>query len=208
MQIRASTATPGFMEERVREVAGQHPNIKEIRVLEGQELVKLGMNLIYNVGKAATSQPRAIYVNYQGNPNTTDVDLVIVGKGVTYDTGGLNIKVSGMHMMHGDKGGACAVIGALQATCELNLEKNVIFACGFAENAINEKAYKPGDILTAMNGLSVEIGNTDAEGRLVMSDTMTYAQREWKPKKCMFIATLTGAVAMALGMTTAGFFTT
>ena len=76
--------------------------------------------------------------------------------------------------MHGDKGGACAVLGALQGTLELNLKKNIVFACGFAENAVSAEAMKPGDIVTAMNGLSVEIENTDAEGRLVMSDTMTY----------------------------------
>jgi len=206
-QTRATTATPGYMEERAREIAGKHKNVKEVRVLAGEQLLEQGMNLIHGVGKAATSAPRAVYVHYQGNPSTEEVDLVIVGKGVTYDTGGLSIKTASMHMMHGDKGGSCAVLGALQATCELNLEKNIVFACGFAENAVSEKAVKPGDILTAMNGLTVEVENTDAEGRLVMADTMTYAQRNWKPKRCMYIATLTGAVAMALGSHTAGFFT-
>lgn len=88
----------------------------------------------------------------------------------------------------------------------LGLEKNIVFACGFADNAVSNEAYRPGDIIKAMNGLSVEIGNTDAEGRLVMADTMTYVQREFKPKKCIYIATLTGSVAIALGCETAGFF--
>lgn len=79
-----------------------------------------------------------------------------------------------MDLMYGDKGGSCAVLGALKGCIELKLKKNIVFACGFAENAIGPDAYKPADILTAMNGLTVEVGNTDAEGRLVMADTMTY----------------------------------
>jgi len=93
---------------------------------------------------------------------------------VTYDTGGLQVKVALMELMYGDKGGSCAVLGALKGCIELKLKKNIIFACGFAENAIGSEAYKPSDILTAMNGLTVEIANTDAEGRLVMADAMTY----------------------------------
>lgn len=87
-----------------------------------------------------------------------------------------------MELMYGDKGGSCAVIGALVGTMELGLKKNVVFACGFAENAIGANAYKPSDIIKAMNGLHVEIGNTDAEGRLVLGDTMTFVQRNYKPK--------------------------
>jgi len=93
---------------------------------------------------------------------------------VTYDTGGLHVKTAMMELMYGDKGGSCAVLGALKGCIELKLKKNIIFACGFAENAIGSEAYKPSDILTAMNGLTVEIANTDAEGRLVMADAMTY----------------------------------
>ena len=88
------------------------------------------------------------------------------------------------------------------------MKKNILFACAFADNAIGPDAYKPNDILTAMNGLTVEIGNTDAEGRLVMADTMTYVQRNFKPKKVAYIATLTGAMPVALGKTSAGIFST
>ena len=95
-----------------------------------------------------------------------------MGKGVTFDTGGLNLKPTGsIEDMYGDKGGACAVMGALKGTLELGSKKNIIFACGFAENAIGSSAFKPGDIIKGMKGLSVEIGNTDAEGRLVLADT-------------------------------------
>ena len=147
-------------------------------------------------------------VHYQGNPDSTDVDFAIVGKGVTYDTGGLNIKVAMMELMYIDKGGSCAVLGSLQACIDLKLKKNIVFACAFADNAIGADAYKPNDILTAMNGLTVEIGNTDAEGRLVMADTMTYVQRNFKPKKVAYIATLTGSCIVALGKSTAGLFST
>jgi leucyl aminopeptidase len=167
------------------------------------------MNLIYNVGKGAASEPRAVFIHYQGDESRPDeVDFGIVGKGVTYDTGGLNIKTAMMELMYHDKGGACAVLGALKGCLSLGLKKNVIFACGFADNAIGPDAYKPNDVIQAMNGLFVEIGNTDAEGRLVMADTMTYMQRHFKPKRVAYIATLTGACMVALGLETAGLFST
>jgi leucyl aminopeptidase len=101
--------------------------------------------------------------------------MAFIGKGITFDTGGLNIKGTGfMEDMYGDKGGACAVLGALKGSLELKPKLNIVFACAFAENAIGSQVYKPGDIIQAMNGLSVEIGNTDAEGRLVLADTFTY----------------------------------
>ena len=166
------------------------------------------MNLLHAVGKSATSEPRALVVHYKGNADSDDVDLALVGKGVTFDTGGLNLKPTGfMENMYGDKNGACAVLGALHGCLDLKPKKNVVFAIGLAENAIDSKSYKPGDIIKSMKGLTVEIGNTDAEGRLVLADTMTYVQREFTPKKMIDLATLTGAVKVALGFDTAGFFT-
>ena len=189
-------------------LADGHDKVLETRILRADQLQNLGMNLFYNVGKGAISQPRCVIVNYQGDPSRPDeVDFALVGKGVTYDTGGLNLKPTGyMEDMYGDKGGSCAVIGALQGTLELGFKKNIIFACGFAENAIGNGAYKPGDIIKGMNGLSVEIGNTDAEGRLVLADTFTYVQKEFKPKQMVDLATLTGACLVALGNETAGLF--
>ena len=108
--------------------------------------------------------------------------------------------------MYYDKAGACAVMGALHGAFELGIKKNVIFAMGFAENSIDSKSYKPLDIIKSMKGLTVEIGNTDAEGRLVLADTFTYVQKEFKPKKMIDLATLTGAIMVALGQETAGLF--
>ena len=103
--------------------------------------------------------------------------MALVGKGITFDTGGLNLKGTGnIENMYGDKGGACAVLGTLKGVLELKIKKNILFVCAFAENAIDKMSYKPGDIIKAMNGLSVEIGNTDAEGRLILADTFTFIQ--------------------------------
>ena len=165
------------------------------------------MNLFHAVGQAATSEPRALIINYQGNKDSSEVDLALIGKGVTFDTGGLNLKPTGsMETMYGDKNGACAVLGALHGCLDMQPQVNIVFAIGLAENAIDAKAYKPGDIITSMKGLTVEIGNTDAEGRLVLCDTMTYVQREFTPKRMIDLATLTGAVMVALGTDTAGLF--
>lgn len=184
-----------------------YPGVKEVRVLDAKQLQEQGMMLFYNVGKGADSPPRCVMVHYQGDPSRDEVDLAFIGKGVTYDTGGLNIKGTGyMEDMYGDKGGSCAVLGALKGTLMLGCKKNIVFACGFAENAIGSSVYKPSDIITGMNGLSVNIGNTDAEGRLVLGDTFTYVQRNFKPKRFVDLATLTGACMVALGYETAGVF--
>lgn len=133
------------------------------------------MNLFHAVGQAAVDGPRCVAIHYQGNPESADVDVALVGKGLTYDTGGLNLKPTGsIETMYGDKNGACAVIGALHATLNLQPKKNIVFAVGLAENAIDANSYKPGDIIKSMKGLTVEIGNTDAEGRLVLADTFTF----------------------------------
>ena len=164
------------------------------------------MNLFHAVGRAAASEPRCIVVHYEGNPDTQDC-IALVGKGLTFDTGGLNLKPTKyIEDMYGDKNGACAVLGALHGVLESKPKINVVFALGVAENATGSKSYKPNDIIKSMKGLTVEIGNTDAEGRLVLADTFTYVQQEYKPKELIDLATLTGACMVALGTETAGLF--
>jgi leucyl aminopeptidase len=141
-----------------------------------------------------------------GNPETQDVELALVGKGLTFDTGGLNIKKTWMQEMYLDKTGACAVLGALHATLNLKPKKNVVFVAAIAENAVDSKSYKPGDIIKSLKGLTVEVGNTDAEGRLVLADALTYTCRHYKPKRIIDIASLTGSIMVALGEQTAGLF--
>ena len=164
------------------------------------------MCLFHAVGRAALSEPRCIVIKYEGDPDCKD-SIALVGKGLTYDSGGLNLKPTGsMENMYGDKNGACAVLGALHGVLNSQPKINIVFALAIAENAIDSKSYKPGDILKSMKGLTVEIGNTDAEGRLVLADTFTYVQREFKPTELIDLATLTGACMVALGSETAGLF--
>jgi leucyl aminopeptidase len=196
------------MEERIREIIDGQKHISEVTMIKGEELQKEGMGLFYAVGKAATSAPRMITVHYKGDPTSDQTHYAIVGKGLTYDTGGLNLKPTGsMEDMHMDKGGAVAAMGALKGALEMQLPVNVAFSFAIAENAIDAKAYKPGDILTSLKGYTVSVGNTDAEGRLVLADTMTWTQRKYKPKYMVDLATLTGACLVALGQSTAGLFT-
>ncbi|TNV80025.1 hypothetical protein FGO68_gene3789 [Halteria grandinella] len=205
--VRGSTATPDYMEEVVRKLIEGKPQIKDFRVVKGQQLVDLNMNLLHAVGKSATSEPRCITVYYNGNPDKDTVDVSFIGKGVTFDTGGLHLKPSGgIELMYLDKGGACSVLGALHGALELGIKLNVVFAFGLAENSIDGASYKPMDILTSMKGYTVEIDNTDCEGRLILADMFTYVHKEFKPAKIVDLATLTGAVVMALGMEYAGLF--
>jgi leucyl aminopeptidase len=175
--------------------------------LKTKELLALGMNLLHGVGKSAVVEPRCMVVRYKGNPDSEENDIALAGKGVTYDTGGLNLKATGfIEDMYGDKGGACAVIGALHGVLELKPKKNIVFSVGLAENSIDSISLKPMDIVKSMKGLTIEIGNTDAEGRLVLCDVFTYVQQEFKPKMLIDLATLTGACMVALGPYTAGIF--
>lgn len=133
--------------------------------------------------------------------------MFLVGKGVTYDTGGLSLKISNsMNTMYTDKGGACAVFGAFTGIVSLGLPKNVTMVVALAENSIGPDAYKPSDIIKSLKGLSVEITNTDAEGRLILADAMTYIQRNYGCKRMVELSTLTGAVLSALGTETAGLY--
>jgi leucyl aminopeptidase len=204
---RGSYGTPDKIHEDITQMVAKGKNIKEYRVLDAKLIQENGMELIWNVGKGATCKPKVVMVHYQGDPSRDEVDLALVGKGVTFDTGGLNVKGTGnMEDMYGDKGGAAGVLGALHGTMMTGLKKNIVFSVGLAENAIGSECFKPSDILTSMNGLTVEIGNTDAEGRLVMADVMTYVQNNFKPKRIINIATLTGAAMIAVGTSTGCLF--
>jgi leucyl aminopeptidase len=143
----------------------------------------------------------------KGTAKNPTKPLVLIGKGITYDTGGLNVKPSGsMHDMHLDMSGGAAVIGALSAIAKLGLKKNVIGIIPAAENAVSSEAMRAGDIVTAMNGKTVEILHTDAEGRLVLADALTYSER-FNPGTILDVATLTGAALSALGQQASAFMT-
>lgn len=159
----------------------------------------LGMEAFLMVAKASYNPPRLIVMEHKGNPESSEV-LALVGKGLTYDSGGLCIKnPQGMAGMKGDMAGAAAVIGAMAAISKLKIKANVVGVIAACENMISGRAYKPGDIIGTMSGKSIEVLNTDAEGRITLADAVYYAVAKEKATKVLDIATLTGAAIVALG---------
>jgi leucyl aminopeptidase len=163
---------------------------------------------MHAVGQAARHAPRYIELHYKGDPEHPEDVTALVGKGVCYDTGGLNIKPTGsMEDMHMDMGGSAAVLGTALAVHRLGLKRNIVFVVGAVENAIDSLAYKPHAIIKSHKGLTVENGNCDAEGRLVLADALSLVQQRHKPGTIIDLATLTGACVVALGEPLAGAFT-
>ncbi|MDP3916806.1 MAG: leucyl aminopeptidase [Nanoarchaeota archaeon] len=198
----ADVATPLYLEKHAREIAKKYR--LKIKVLDEKELKKIGAGLILAVAKGSRYPPRMIILEYNGNPKSKD-KTAIVGKGITFDSGGLNIKPTGhMETMKEDMSGSAVCLGTIKAAAELKLKSNLIAVLSSAENAIGSASYKPGDVVTSLSGKTVEIGNTDAEGRLVLADALTYIEKNLKPARIIDIATLTGAVIIALGDYTAG----
>lgn len=178
-----------------------------VRILEEDEMERLGMGAAIAVGKGSAHPPRMVIMEYDGTfGQDSNPPLALVGKGLTFDTGGVQSKGASMNTMKFDMGGAAAVVGAMRSLAERNAAAKVVAIVGLAENGIDGLAYRPDDIVTSLSGKTIEIGHTDAEGRLVLADAMTYIQREYKPHSMIDLATLTGACLMALGNTYAGVF--
>ncbi|WP_153772660.1 leucyl aminopeptidase [Pseudomonas sp. MNR3A] len=193
---------PSFLAEQAKELGKAHKGVK-VEVLDEKKIKDLGMGAFYAVGQGSDQPPRLIVMQYQGTKKT-DKPFVLVGKGITFDTGGISLKPgAGMDEMKYDMGGAASVFGTLRAVLELQLPINLVCLLACAENMPSGGATRPGDIVTTMSGQTVEILNTDAEGRLVLCDTLTYAER-FKPQAVIDIATLTGACIVALGSHTSG----
>ncbi|MDD5182131.1 MAG: leucyl aminopeptidase [Candidatus Nanoarchaeia archaeon] len=181
-------------------------NKLKIKILDASELKEQGLNLIYSVGKGSKHSPYLIIMEYNGNPDSKE-RIAVIGKGLTFDSGGMNLKPeTAMQDMKCDMAGAATVLGLVKTAAELRLKKNIIAVIGTAENMIGPDAYKPGDILKSYNGITVEVANTDAEGRLVLADAISYTVRNYKPDLIIDLATLTGAVVVALGVHTIGMF--
>ncbi|MBK8130103.1 MAG: leucyl aminopeptidase [bacterium] len=168
-----------------------------VTTIERAQLKRLGMNLMLAVGQASVMPPRVIIMDYR--PRGATKTLALVGKGLVFDSGGLNIKVAMMEEMKSDMCGAAAVLAAMHGVARLKPKQRVIGVIGACENAISGNAYRPSDIYTAYNGKTVEIGNTDAEGRLVLADVMAFVVDKYRPHLMVDIATLTGAAKVALG---------
>ena len=188
---------PESLADEAHRLATQHRNLKAT-VLDERDLEKLGAGAILAVGKGSERPPRLIAMEYSGG-DKDEAPIVLVGKGITFDTGGISLKPGAeMDEMKYDMCGAASVFGVIEALCELELPINVVGVVTSAENMPDGRATRPGDIITTLSGQTVEILNTDAEGRLVLADALTWAER-YKPKTVIDIATLTGACIIALG---------
>lgn len=170
---RADVATPDYMTEVCRKVAAEYENVS-IEVIRGDELAQKGLNLIHAVGKGSVHPPNMVTLSYKGNPENKDDVYGLVGKGVTFDTGGLSLKTQLMDKMYTDKGGACTVFAIFKAAVILKLKINLVCTMGYVENSVSDKCYRNSDIITSYKGLTVEVLNTDAEGRLVLADCLAY----------------------------------
>jgi leucyl aminopeptidase len=180
------------------------PNIK-CEVLGPKEVAKLGMGAFMAVAQGSDEPLRFIVLRYDGGLKT-EAPTVLVGKGVTFDSGGISIKPAAeMDEMKFDMCGAASVLGVFRALAELQPAINVVGLIAATENLLNGRAVKPGDVVTSMSGQTIEILNTDAEGRLVLCDALTYAER-FKPRAVVNMATLTGACVVALGGVRSGLF--
>jgi len=189
--------TPAYLAEQASEIAAACDNTS-VEILEQRDMEDLNMSALLAVAQGSANTPRLIVLRYQG----TDADsqpVVLVGKGITFDTGGISLKPgANMEQMKFDMGGAASVMGAFEACVEMQLPINLVVVVASAENMPDGNAYRPGDVIKSMSGKTIEVLNTDAEGRLVLCDALTYSQR-FKAAALVDVATLTGACVVALG---------
>ncbi|PCI24813.1 hypothetical protein COB57_03525 [Candidatus Peregrinibacteria bacterium] len=199
ISLPSNIMTPDVFEARAEEVAKNDKNIS-YSILRKKDLEKENMNMHIAVCAASPNEPRVTILDYCPKGAEKDEPIVLVGKGLMYDSGGLYAKPAPfMNEMYADMGGAATVIGIMSGLSALGIKKRVVGLCGVAENLIDGESYRNGDILTSRKGLTVEVAHTDAEGRLVLADVLSYAADTYKPSLLLDYATLTGACLMAVG---------
>ncbi len=192
---------PEYLANTARRIAAEESHVA-VEVLERADMEKLGMGSLLAVARGSANAPKLIVLRYTGAGDAAPHALV--GKGITFDTGGINLKVQGgIEEMKFDMCGAASVIGSFLAVARMQLPINLVTVVPAVENMPDADAYRPSDVLTSMSGKTIEVGNTDAEGRLILCDALTYVQR-FKPKATVDVATLTGACVVALGKFAAG----
>jgi leucyl aminopeptidase len=202
-----NVCTPTWLGEQAITLANKNTDVV---VLTKYAIEQLGMNSFLSVAQGSVQEPKLILISYNGADNYDEAPIALVGKGITFDTGGISIKPSsGMNEMKYDMLGAGAVIGAIKAAQQIGIKKNIVGVIPTCENMPSGSAVKPGDIVTSMSGITIENNNTDAEGRLILCDALTYAQQKLRTKPSLIIdlATLTGAICVALGEVHSGLFT-
>ncbi len=201
----ANFLKPEDMAHEAENLAQRHNMICEF--FDQDVIIKLGMGAFAAVAAGSVNEPRLIILEHSPAGHEHEIPLVVVGKGITFDSGGICIKpAAGMWEMKGDMGGAAAVLGLFEALGQLSVPRRVIGLMACAENMPGARAVRPGDVVTTYAGKRVEIVNTDAEGRLILCDTLAYAQQRWTPALIVDVATLTGACVVALGDDVAGIF--
>jgi leucyl aminopeptidase len=202
----ANLLTPKAFAEECRELQAYGASV---RILETAELEALGAGAILAVGHGAEHPPRLAVVEWRGAPEREGWDAALIGKGLTFDGGGLNLKARPViEKMKFDMAGGAAVLGAIQLVASSRAPCNVVALVPMVENAIDALAYRPGDVITSLSGLTIEILNTDAEGRLVLADALTYGLRTYAPRYVVDVATLTGAITGVLHEEFAGYYST
>lgn len=196
--LPGNICTPSFLAQTATEMGLKYKSLK-VKALTEKQMERLGMGSLLSVGHGSKEESRLIIIEHKGARKANEKPYCLVGKGITFDTGGISLKPgSGMDEMKFDMCGAASVIGTMNAVAELNLPVNVVAVVAAAENMPGSQATKPGDVVTSMSGQTIEVLNTDAEGRLVLCDALTYAER-FKPKTVIDVATLTGAAVATFG---------
>lgn len=194
--------------EFAKEAASLKSRGVSIEILDENKMAKLGMRALLGVSQGATRPPRMVIMRWNGG-KARDKPVAFVGKGVVFDTGGVSIKpAAGMQDMKGDMAGAAAVTGLMRTLAARKAKVNAVGVIGLVENMVDGNAQRPGDIVEAMSGRTIEVINTDAEGRLVLADALHYTETRFKPKFIIDLATLTGAIIVALGHEYAGLYAT
>ena len=203
--LPGNICTPTYLGERAKQLGEEFPDV-QVKVLERKEIEELKMGSFLSVTNGSDEAPRFIVLEYMQSQRKQQKPCVLVGKGITFDTGGISIKPSAdMDQMKFDMCGAASVLGTFRAIAELKAQVNLVGLIPACENMPSGRATKPGDVFTSMSGQTVEVLNTDAEGRLILADALTYAER-YEPEAVVDIATLTGAMVIALGHVASGLF--
>ncbi|MCB1180983.1 MAG: leucyl aminopeptidase [Chlamydiia bacterium] len=199
----AHEVTPTCLANLSKKIAANHQAVS-LTLFDKSRILKEKMGLLAAVARGSAEDPVLIILSYKGAPRVKD-HTVIVGKGITFDTGGLNLKPTGsIESMRDDMSGAATALATLATVAELGLKKNITAVVPSTENAIGSTSFKPGDVFYGYNGKTVEIGNTDAEGRLILADALAYTVKNLKPSRIIDLATLTGSMVIALGDGIAG----
>ncbi len=198
---------PDAYAQNVKEMFKKFGNEVKVDILDDKAMMKHGMHALLGVGQGSSQGSRLVTIQFNGSDDKNSKPIAFVGKGITFDTGGISLKPSrGMWDMKYDMAGSAAVVGAMYSLAERNASINAVGVVALAENAISGNAQRPSDVVTSMSGQTIEVLNTDAEGRLVLADALSYTQEFFEPECIIDLATLTGAIVVALGDQYAGLF--